>query len=108
MIVLKTRYATEKPPATMAVAKSPIVTPIASPPGLARSRSAIARDSSMPCTSTPRSDSGNATRPVPTPSSRALPEPASSASRSTAGPTTSGANMSAADSSYPAATDSPK
>lgn len=32
------------------VAKSPIVTPIASPPGLARSRATIARDKSMPWT----------------------------------------------------------
>jgi hypothetical protein len=48
MTVLKTRYATENVPSTFVVAKSPIVTPIASPPGLARSRAAIARDSSMP------------------------------------------------------------
>src|ERR687891_840790 len=35
------------------VAKSPIVTPIRSPPGFARSRATIACDSSMLCTGTP-------------------------------------------------------
>jgi hypothetical protein len=70
MMVLKTRYATENVPSTVVVAKSPIATPIASPPGLARSRAAIARDSSMPWTGTPRRASGSAIRPVPMPNSR--------------------------------------
>lgn len=108
MIVLKTRYATANAPATVVVAKSPIVTPTASPPGFARSLAAIARDSSIPCTGTPRRASGSAIRPVPTPSSSARPSPASSARRSTAGSTTAGSNIAAADSSYLAATGSSK
>src|SRR5215467_13113447 len=75
MIVLNTRYATENVPSTLVVAKSPIVTPTASPPGLARSRATIARDRSMPWTGTPRRASGKAIRPVPTPSSSARLEP---------------------------------
>ena len=54
-----------KVPSTRAVAKSPMVTPILSPPGLARSRATIALDRSMPCTGTPRRASGSAIRPVP-------------------------------------------
>ena len=42
MIVLNTRYASLNVPSARAVAKSPIVTPIPSPPGLACSRAAIA------------------------------------------------------------------
>jgi hypothetical protein len=99
MIVLKTRYATENVPCTRAVAKSPMVTPIASPPGLARSRATIARDMSMPCTGTPRRASGSAMRPVPMPSSRARPElpglgPASPASTSAVRSMTAGSNSS--------------
>ena len=73
MIVLKTRYATENVPSTLVVAKSPIVTPMPPPPGLARSLATMARDMSMPCTGTPRPASGSAMRPVPMPSSRARP-----------------------------------
>ena len=47
----------------------------------------------MPATRTPRSASGSAIRPVPIANSSAAPSPASSASRSTAGPTTAGSNM---------------
>ena len=36
MIVLKTRKTSENEPSTLADAMSPIVTPMASPPGLAR------------------------------------------------------------------------
>ena len=75
MIVLTTRYATENVPSTFVVAKSPIVTPIRSAPGLACSFATIASDRSMPCTRTPRSESGNAIRPVPMPSSSALAVP---------------------------------
>jgi hypothetical protein len=85
-----------------------MVTPIASPPGLARSRAVIARDSSMPWTGTPRRASGRAIRPVPLPSSRARPPPASSASASTTGPTAPASNMSADSSSYRAAARSSK
>ena len=60
-----------------------MVTGIASPPGLARSRATIASEESMPCTSTPRAAKGRATRPVPMPSSSARPPPASRASVST-------------------------
>ena len=67
------------------------------------SRSAIGCDSSMPLTATPRSASGIATRPVPIASSSAGPSPASSARRSTAGSSTSGANMNPELSSYVAA-----
>ena len=80
-------------PSTLVVAMSPMVTPIASPPGLPRSLAAIARDSSMPCTGTPRWDSGSPMRPVPMASSSARPLPASSASRLTAGSIASGRNM---------------
>src|SRR5579875_3432316 len=54
----------------------------------------------MPCTGTPRSASGSAIRPVPTPNSSAAPSPASSATRSTTGPTRSGANIAASNRSY--------
>ena len=108
MIVLKTRYATENVPSTVVVAKSPIVTPMSSPPGFARSLAAMAFDSSIPCTGTPRRASGSAIRPVPIPSSSAEPSPASSARKSTIGSTTAGSNVSAADSSYLAATRSSK
>ena len=47
----------------------------------------------MPCTGTPRCDSGSPIRPVPMASSSALPLPASSASRLTAGSIASGWNM---------------
>ena len=99
MIVLKTTYATENVPFTDAVAKSPIVTPISSPPGFARNLATIAFDSSIPCTCTPRPASGSAIRPVPIPSSSACPFPASSTRKSTTGSTTSGSNISAEDSS---------
>lgn len=82
--------------------------PTVSPPGLALSRAVIARDMSMPCTGTPRPARGSAIRPMPTPNSSARPPPASRARRSTAGSTASGVNMPADDSSYRAATLSPK
>jgi len=107
-IVLKTRYATENVPCTVVVAKSPIVTRMSSPPGFARSLATIAFDNSIPCTCTPRCASGSAIRPVPIPSSSARPLPASSTSRSTTGSTTAESNISAADSSYLAATRSSK
>ncbi len=47
----------------------------------------------MPLTATPRAASGTATRPVPTANSSARPAPARRARYSTAGSTTSGANM---------------
>ena len=47
----------------------------------------------MPATGTPRSASGSAIRPVPIANSSAAPSPASSASKSTAGPITAGSNM---------------
>ena len=86
-------------PSTVVVAKSPIVTPIASPPGFARSRSTIAFDSSIPCTGTPRCASGSATRPVPIPSSSARPPPASSARKVTVGSMTAGSNIPSDESS---------
>ena len=60
-------------PSTVAAAKSPMVTPMSSAPGFARSRATIASDSSIPWTGTPRAASGSATRPVPMPSSSAAP-----------------------------------
>ena len=60
-----------------------MVTGMAAPPGLARNRSTMAAEASMPWTSTPLAARGRATRPVPMPSSRAGPGPANSASRST-------------------------
>ena len=99
MIVLKTRYATENEPSTVVVAKSPIATGMSAPPGFARIRSTIARDSSIPSTGTPRRASGRAIRPVPMPSSSARPVPASAAMNSTTASTASGSNMSATDSS---------
>ena len=98
-IVLKTMYASENVPSTRVVAKSPIVAPIRSAPGFSRSFATIASERSIPCTRTPRSDSGSAIRPVPIPSSSAAPSPARAARKSTAGSSTSGSNMSAADSS---------
>ena len=74
---------------------SPIVTGTASAPGLARSRSAIGGDSSIPVTGTPRALSGSATRPVPTANwGRAGPSPASVASTSTHGSSRAGENIS--------------
>jgi hypothetical protein len=107
-IVLKTRYATENVPSTVVVAKSPIVTPMSSPSGFARSLATIAFDSSIPCTRTPRCASGSAIRPAPIPSSSARPLPARSTRRSMTGSTTAGSNISTADSSYLAATRSSK
>jgi hypothetical protein len=90
------------------VAKSPIVMPMSSPPGFARSLATIAFDNSIPWTGTPRCASGSAIRPVPIPSSRARPLPTIAVRKSTAGSTTVGSNISAADSSYRAATRSSK
>ena len=95
-------------PSTLVVAKSPMVTPMASPPGLARSRATMARDRSIPCTSTPRRASGSAIRPVPMPSSSARPPPASSASTSATVSAKAGSNMPSDESSYVAATRSGK
>ena len=64
---------------------SPIVTPIASPPGFASSRATIARDRSMPWTGTPRRASGSAIRPVPIAELERPASPASSARTSTTG-----------------------
>src|SRR6478735_4879689 len=50
---------------------SPLVTATSDAPGFARSWSSIGPDRSIPWTRTPRRASGSATRPVPTPSSRA-------------------------------------
>src|SRR4051812_40757962 len=81
---------------------------IRSAPGFSRRRASMASELSMPATRTPRSASGSAIRPVPIANSTAAPSPASSASRSTAGPSTRGSNMLAERSSYDAATRSPK
>jgi hypothetical protein len=70
--------------------------------------STIAPERSIACTGTPRPASGSATLPVPMPNSRARSFPASSARKSTVGPRTSGSNLSAASSSYVAATGSSK
>ncbi len=98
-IVLKTRYAREKVPSIVVVAKSPMATGMASPPGLARSRATMARDRSMPCTSTPRRASGSAIRPVPMPNSSARPPPASPASTSATVSVKAGSNMPSDESS---------
>jgi hypothetical protein len=45
---VETRYTAENCPPTEFVAKSPMVTPISAPPGLARSLATIALDISMP------------------------------------------------------------
>ncbi len=70
----------ENSPSTRALAKSPIVTSMCSPPGFARNRATMASELSMPATRTPRSASGSAIRPVPIPNSSAPPCPARSAS----------------------------
>src|SRR4051794_33060374 len=82
---------------------SPSTAAMPAAPGLARSRSSMCGESSMPDTGTPRSANGSATRPVPTASSSARPSPARSASRSTVGPSVAGSNRSAESSSYVAA-----
>jgi len=99
MIVLNTRYASRNAPSTFVVAKSPIVTPISSAPGLAWSCATMAGDRSMPCTRTPRRLSGSAIRPVPIPSSSAAPPAASAARKLTVGSSTAGSNMAAASAS---------
>ncbi len=82
-----------KSPATRVVAMSPTRASIPSAPGLSRRRASIASEVSIPATGTPRPASGSAMRPVPMANSSAAPSPASSANRSTAGPTTAGSNM---------------
>jgi hypothetical protein len=72
---------------------SPRTTGIIASSAFVRSLSTIGRDNSMPVTGTPRSARGTATRPVPMANSSAGPSPDSSASRSTVGVRTSGANM---------------
>ncbi len=72
---------------------SPITASIRSAPGFSRSRASIASELSIPATRTPRAASGTAIRPVPIANSSAPPSPASPASVSTVGPTTSGLNM---------------
>ena len=108
LIVLKTRYTSVNGPSTVVVEKSPIVTPMSSPPGFARILATIAFDMSIPWTATPRRDSGSAILPVPTANSSAGPSPARSARKSTVGSTASALNISAEDSSYRAATRSSK
>ena len=90
------------------VEKSPIVTSIASPPGLARRRATIGGERSMPLTRTPRAASGRAIRPVPIASSSARPSPASSARKSTAGARPPGRTFRRNPRPYVAATDSSK
>ena len=92
-MVLKTRYTSVYAPGARAVAMSPMTTGIAASSAFSRSRATIGADSSMPVTGTPRSASGTATRPVPMASSSTRPPPASATSRSTVGPSTSGANI---------------
>ncbi len=99
-IVLNTRYTRPKVPSTRVVAMSPIVTGIAAPPGLARSSSTMSCEISMPWTSTPRSCSGRATRPVPIASSSAAPSPASSARNETVGASTAGSFIASEVASY--------
>jgi hypothetical protein len=96
-MVLNTRYTSRKLPPTRVVAMSPIVTSIRCASSLARSRSTMAVEISIPDTGTPRAASGNATRPVPMASSSAAPSPASSASTSTVRPTTSASNIGPTD-----------
>ena len=86
-------------PSIVVVAMSPMATGMASPPGLARSRATMARDRSMPCTSTPRRASGSAIRPVPMASSSARPSAASPASTSATVSVKAGSNMPSDESS---------
>ena len=90
-MVLNTRNTSEKSPATRVAVMSPIATSIAAPPGLARRRSTMARDRSIPATFTPASCSGRATRPVPMANSSAGPPSARAARRRTIGPVAFGA-----------------
>ena len=70
-------------------------------PASARICSTIGRRTTRSrATSTPRSLSGSATRPVPMPSSRAAPFPTCSARKATVGSSTPGSNMSAEVASY--------
>src|SRR5215207_2934833 len=71
--VLKAMETTPYRPSTGTSAKLPIVTGIASPPGLLRSRATMASETSTPCNSTPRSVNGSAIRPVPIASSSTGP-----------------------------------
>jgi hypothetical protein len=82
-----------KSPGTRVVAMSPASASMPSAPGFSRRRASIASEVSIPATRTPRAASGSAMRPVPMANSSAAPAPASSAKRSTAGPTTAGSNM---------------
>jgi hypothetical protein len=86
----------------------PIVTGIASAPGLASIRAAMCSDNSMPCTGTRRALSASATRPVPVANSSAGPSPASAASRPVIGSSTVGENMSAYVLSYTEAISGPQ
>ena len=72
---------------------SPRVVYTRSAPSLAASRRSIAAERSIPWTSSPRSASGSPMRPVPIANSSTGPPAARPASRSTIGPTTSGAQF---------------
>ena len=90
-MLFQTTYTSENGPETVPVAMSPTMTGMSV--RFLLSWSTIGCESSMPATDTPRSTRGMATRPVPIANSSARPSPASAASRSTVGPSTSGANM---------------
>jgi hypothetical protein len=79
MIVLKTKYATENVPSTLR--RREVADRHAD--RVAARRAIIARDKSIPWTGTPRRARGSAIRPVPTPSPKARPPPASPARTST-------------------------
>jgi hypothetical protein len=81
---LPTTHTSRNGPVTGTSAMSPMVTGIASPPGLARIRSTIAREASSPSTATPRAASGSATRPVPIASSSTRPSAPASPARNPA------------------------
>jgi hypothetical protein len=102
MIVLKTRYTIEKESSTVVVAKSPIVAAgFGAEPRYHRPREVdpVHRHAA------PRKRERDPAGPD---ASGARSFPASSAKKSTVGPRTSGSNLSAASSSYVAATGSSK
>ena len=98
-MLFHTRNTRLNSPGTLVVAMSPTTTGRSTSLIFALNRAAIGADSSMPTTGTPRCTSGIPMRPVPIAKARAGPDPAKAARKSTAGSTTSGANISAASSS---------
>ena len=93
-IVLNTRYTSRNVAVDRGVAKSPMVTPIASAPGLARSCATIAGENVDPVDAHAALAERQSNPPGADGELEGVAVPARSARKSTVGPTTAGANIS--------------